>query len=75
MKAETLAASNPDEAITVAAKYLKVSHDVIALLWPDLRARVSLDQSLLLMLENQARWVNRISTTTVSDVPNYLDFI
>lgn len=74
-KAETFAATYPNQAISVVARYLKVSHEKIAPLWPELKARVLLDQSLLLMLENQARWVNKIKTSSAGDVPNYLDYI
>lgn len=41
--------------------------------WPSYRFNVTLDQSLILALEDETRWALRNKLTTRTDVPNYLN--
>lgn len=73
--AESFALEYPDEAIAIVAKALGSQPAEIAVMWPDANLKVSLDQSLLIGLEDQARWIigNRLSN--VSHPPSYLELV
>lgn len=43
--------------------------------WPALRFKLTLDQGLILAMEDQARWAIRHRMTERSGPPNYLDYI
>ena len=44
-------------------------------IWPKYRFTVVLPQSLLLALDNGARWTIKNGLTDTAEIPNYLDFI
>jgi len=55
-KATTFIQHNKEESQAMAAKRLKMDKEVTASLWNDFVFEMSLDQSLLTRLENEARW-------------------
>jgi NitT/TauT family transport system substrate-binding protein len=63
----------PSQAIVVKA--IKVDAKLLKELWPSYRFDVSLDQSLLLALEDETRWAINGKLTPRTDAPNYLDHI
>ncbi|UUZ64709.1 hypothetical protein LP414_22215 [Polaromonas sp. P1(28)-13] len=44
-------------------------------LWPQYRFNVTLDQGLLLALEDESRWAIRNKLTDRTDMPNYLNHV
>ena len=75
MQAEESARNQPSQAKKIVSSRLKLSDSEIAALWPDLDLRVSLDQRLLLSLEDEARWAIKNKLTDKTQIPNYLNFI
>lgn len=75
LKAETFIHENPDAAIGIASRWIGVSKDEMAQIWPTVSFRIGLDQALLLLLENEARWAIGSEISTAEQVPYYLDFI
>lgn len=75
VKAEGFARNNPKSAIKLVSSRLEMSASEIAELWPDMNLRVSLDQALILSLEDEARWAIKNKLTDKTEVPNYLNFI
>jgi NitT/TauT family transport system substrate-binding protein len=75
LRAEEFAREQPRAAMAIAARRLKIGEAELAALWPDLDLRVGLDQSLLPILENEARWALRHRLVPGTEVPNYLPFI
>lgn len=76
LDAERYASEHPQEAIATIARHLGVSSEDIAMLWPSLKLRISLDQSLLMLLENEARWAIRSRLTEYNKtLPDYLEYI
>jgi ABC-type nitrate/sulfonate/bicarbonate transport system substrate-binding protein len=59
LAAERFAKDNPEQAAEILAQRLGADRNLIAELWPRLDLRVTLDQSLVLLLESQARWALR----------------
>ena len=44
-------------------------------LWDDFIFEISLDQSLIVTIEAEARWAIKNNLTDAREVPNYLDYI
>ncbi len=74
-QAEGFVENNKDEAIAITAERLGVEKDFISSIWSDYQFRLFLDQTIIIGLENEARWAIRNKLTDKTVVPNYLDFI
>jgi hypothetical protein len=59
----------------IHSKVSGVDRDIVAALFEDLEFNLSLDQALLVDLENQARWLLRRGYTEKKRVPDYLERI
>jgi len=75
IRAEEFAKKEPNQAMKIVSNRLKLGHSEVAALWPELDLRVSLDQRLLVSLEDQARWAIKNKLTDRTTAPNYLNFI
>jgi len=75
MKSEEFVKKYPEHAQRIVSNKTEVMKSEVTRLWPDLRHEVSLEQSLLTSLENEARWAIRNKLTYRKKVPNYLNFI
>jgi len=75
LKAERFAEDHPLEAQKLVADFLEIDLETMKKVWATQILRVSLDQSLLLGLEDQARWAIQNGLTDRTAVPNYLDLI
>lgn len=74
-EAEQYTKSNPDQAKNVIAKQINSERVFVDSLWSDYEFSVSLPQSLILSLEDGARWLIDTKSTTQVKVPNYLNYI
>jgi NitT/TauT family transport system substrate-binding protein len=54
---------------------MKLAPEAVADAWPHYRLRVTLDQSLLALLEDGSRWAIRNRYVERAEVPNYLNFV
>jgi NitT/TauT family transport system substrate-binding protein len=68
-------AENPAAAAKLLASPGKSDADRVAELWRDYRFDVSLEQSLLLALEDETRWAIENKLVAVGTSPNYLDHL
>lgn len=75
VRAEDFVNENREESIDIIAAFLKTEPRVIDALWDIYRFRISLSQTLLITLEDQARWKIGKKLTDETEVPNYLDYI
>lgn len=75
LKAEEFVKDNREESINIVASRLKIDRESVDEIWDGYRFRLSLSQSLLVTLEDQARWVIENNLTDAIEVPNYLDYI
>lgn len=73
--AEGFALTYPQEAIAIVAKALGSKDSEIAAMWPDSNLKVSLDQSLLIGLEDEAQWIIGNKLSNVSHAPSYLELV
>jgi NitT/TauT family transport system substrate-binding protein len=75
IKAESFAREQPAEARCIAAEFGKMDRAILDKIWDDYNFRVTLDQALLVDLEDLTRWAINSGLTKHRDMPNYLDFI
>ena len=75
LKAEDFARANPTEAIHIVSKKLGVPPDTVGDLLEGGSFRVSLQQSMLVMLEDISRWAISLEGGNGSSMPDYLDII
>ena len=74
-KGEAFIRENENEAMEIVGQKLKMNKEEMKPIWDEFVFKLFLDQSILLSLEDQARWAIRNKLTDVTKVPNYLDFI
>lgn len=67
--------NNGEESQEITANRLNVEKEDIALHWNDFVFELSLDQSFLTNIEDEARWAVRNNLTDATIIPNYLDYI
>lgn len=67
--------THKEESIDIIAKNIKLEKVLIGKLWDDYNFDIGLDQTLLLSLEDEARWMIRKKLTDSSTLPNYLNYI
>lgn len=76
LRAERFAKEQPAQAKALTARTNGVGSGEIDVVWPLNDFRVTLDQSLLFILENAARWeIGLLPAAQRPKLPNYLDFI
>lgn len=75
LKAERFIQKNRAESIKIAAKASKLESTYVASVWDIYKYEVSFEQSLIISLENQARWAIKKKLTNKKYIPNYLNFI
>jgi ABC-type nitrate/sulfonate/bicarbonate transport system substrate-binding protein len=75
VRAETFVAEHTEEAQAIVAQRLNVSDDYIKYAWPRSKFEVSLPQALIIVMEDEARWMIRNGLTTATKVPNYINHI
>ncbi len=74
-KADAFILKNRNEAMEIVGQKLKMDKEGMKPIWDDLVFKLFLDQSILISLEDQARWAIRNRLTDAEKVPNYLDYI
>jgi len=74
-RATTFMQNNKEESQTIVAERLDLDKEVMNALWDDFVFEISLSQSLILTLEDEARWAIQNKLTDVTKVPNYLNYI
>lgn len=75
VKAERELDRKPELLTPKLARQLKFSEEDIKSIMADQHNRVSLDQILILALEDEARWMLESGVVKGKSLPNYLDFI
>ena len=75
VKAEEFVRENPAEAQKIVADFSGIETGIVRDIWADARFNVTLDQSLILALEDESRWAIDRGLTGARTVPNYLDDI
>lgn len=74
-QAEAFALKQPEKAKAILARGLEAKPEEVAQTWKDSNLMVSLDQSLLVGLEDEAKWIIASKLSDVAQAPSYLDMI
>jgi len=74
-KGEEFILKNKKEAMDIVGQRLKLNKEIMDATWDDFQFSLSLDQSTLVALEDEARWAIRNKLTDAAKVPNYLDYV
>ena len=74
-KAEDFIGKNPESAKTIIAERLKLQMPYVQYVWSKRNYTLSLDQWLLLMMEDEGEWMVQNKMTDKTAVPNYLNNI
>lgn len=74
-QAEEYIKSHQEESIDIIAAQVKLDAALLRNIRPKYVYEVSFDQSLLIAMEDQARWMIKNRLTQQTQVPNYLDYI
>jgi ABC-type nitrate/sulfonate/bicarbonate transport system substrate-binding protein len=73
--AEEFVKKNPPEAQKITANFNGLDIGIVREIWQDSDFTLTLDQPLILALEDESRWAIKGGLTDATKVPNYLDFI
>ena len=74
LDAEEFLKKNESKAQAIVERTLGLGHASVASTWAKTRFRVGLDQALLTLMEDEARWAIQNRLVEAKKVPNYLKF-
>ncbi len=74
-QAEEYLIRHPTEAKAIVQKRLNLDAAYVETVWSQNQFSLSLDQSLILAMEDEARWMISNNLTAEKTVPNFLDYI
>lgn len=74
-RATNFIAEHKKEAQAIVSNRLQLDLVKMGILWDDFVFKIYLDKSLLVTLEDEARWAIANKLTDKEDVPNYLNYI
>lgn len=74
-QAEEYTTNHPLETKTIVQKKLNYTDAYMATVWPDHQFSISLDQSLVLAMEDEGRWMIKNNLTTEKTIPNFREHI
>jgi len=74
-QAEEYAIRNPAEARAIVQKWLNLDATYMETVWSQNQFSLSLDQSLIVAMEDEARWMISNNLTSQKQVPDFLDYI
>lgn len=74
IRANRFIKERPDESRAISAKYIGTDSPLYEREWQDYSFSVTLDDSLILNLEEQARWMARKEGISAQKPPNVVDF-
>ena len=75
IQAEEYLVRHPNEAGVIVQKRLKYDDTYMAKVWPQQQSSVTLDQSLITAMEDEARWMIKNNLTTEKKVPDFVNHI
>jgi NitT/TauT family transport system substrate-binding protein len=75
VQAEGYLATHKDEAKAIVRNRMSFDEAYMEIIWPRYQFALSLDQSLITAMEDEARWMIKNRLTSEKSVPNFLDYI
>jgi NitT/TauT family transport system substrate-binding protein len=75
VKAEEFVRKYPAESQKIVADQSGLSISMVRDIWPTISCNITLDQSLVIAMEDETHWAIERGLTREKQVPNFLDFI
>lgn len=75
VRAEKFSTENPQTAKSIVQKRLQYDDAYITTVWPENQFSVSLDQSLILAMEDETRWMIQNNLTHAGTIPDFRNSI
>jgi NitT/TauT family transport system substrate-binding protein len=75
VQAENFDANHQKQAMTIVAGQLNYTNSYMQSVWPNYQFTVTLDQSQILAMQEEARWLISNNLTTATSTPNFLNYI
>ncbi len=75
VQAEDYIVSHQDEAKAIVRKRMNFDDAYMEVIWPRYQFALSLDQSLITAMEDEARWMIKNNLTKEKKVPDFLNYI
>jgi NitT/TauT family transport system substrate-binding protein len=75
VQAEGDIARQQDEARAIVRKRMNFDDTYMGIIWPRYQFALSLEQSLITAMEDEARWMIKNNLTKEKAVPNFLDYV
>ena len=72
---EEFVAEHPAQAKAILKENYKYSDEYINSIWPEYQFSLSLNESLIAAMEDEARWTISNNLTTAAQVPDFLNYI
>jgi NitT/TauT family transport system substrate-binding protein len=74
-EAEDYLVRHPDEAKTIVQKRLNYDDSYIASIWPQHQFTLSLDQTLIVAMKDEAQWMINNNLTSEKTIPDFMNYI
>ena len=75
LQAEDYALNHPNEAKAIVKKQMSLSDAYTEKVWIQNQFSLSLDQSLILAMQDEAQWLINNNLTKATTVPNFIDYV
>ncbi len=75
VQAETFSINHQDQAIAIEAKNLNYTIAYTTSDWQNYQYTVTLDESFILLMNDEARWLISNNLTSATAVPNFLNYV
>jgi ABC-type nitrate/sulfonate/bicarbonate transport system substrate-binding protein len=74
LQAEDYVTNQPNQAKVIMQNQLNLTAEYVDTVWPQYRFSLTLDQSLILAMQDESRWITEVTQTSMS-VPNFLNYV
>ena len=75
VKAQNFNLNHQDQAKAIVARELNYTNSYMTSVWQDYQFSVTLDQSFVLLMQDEARWLIGNNLTGANSVPNFLSYV
>ncbi len=75
LQAEEFAVNHPAEAKAIVKKQMNFTDAYVEIVWRQNQFSLSFDQSMILAMEDEARWMISNNLTNETMVPNFLNYL
>jgi NitT/TauT family transport system substrate-binding protein len=75
VQAEDDIARHQDQAKAIVGKRMNFDPAYMEMIWPRYQFALSLEQSLITAMEDEARWMIKNNLTSEKEIPDFLNYI